>query len=514
MPQFFVPYLLTIQVPLKGHREEDSQVLPGFADEVLMERLPDLSGLSHAQKDQLIHALWGITGELRQEVSRLQNQAQLLEGEASKLRAQLAKNSSNSSKPPSSEGLRKPKSLRKAGERPVGGVPGHPGSTLRRVEHPDHVAEHPLRTHCDECGEPLQPQSSQARQVFDLQFLPVEVTEHRTYRSRCRCGKVHQSEFPHTVMAPVQYGPRLKALTVYLAQHHMIPVERTCELLEALCGLRPSTGTVMNILEEAGQQLDPAHQAIADALMECEVAGADESGVRVEGKLHWLHTLVSDSLSWLGVHPKRGSIAFDELGLLKHFKGILVHDGFKSYPLLECEHALCNAHHLRELTFQAEHRQQPWAQEMIDLLCEALEETRAHPQGLDLQGIGRIRTRYEALLAQAWKTNPIKPPDGWPGRTPQSDTVNLLRRLQDGADEVLHFTRNPAVPFTNNLAEREIRMPKVKLKIAGCFRTLNGAQAFCVIRSYLSTLKKQQVKLLPTLTDVFCGHSPLSAIAL
>ena len=294
----------------------------------------------------------------------------------------------------------------------------------------------------------------------------------------------------------------------------MIPVERTCELLEALCGLRPSTGTVMNILEEAGQQLDPAHQAIADALMECEVAGADESGVRVEGKLHWLHTLVSDSLSWLGVHPKRGSIAFDELGLLKHFKGILVHDGFKSYPLLECEHALCNAHHLRELTFQAGHRQQPWAQEMIDLLCEALEETRAHPQGLDLQGIGRIRTRYEALLAQAWKTNPIKPPDGWPGRTPQSDTVNLLRRLQDGADEVLHFTRNPAVPFTNNLAEREIRMPKVKLKIAGCFRTLNGAQAFCVIRSYLSTLKKQQVKLLPTLTDVFCGHSPLSAIAL
>ena len=140
----------------------------------------------------------------------------------------------------------------------------------------------------------------------------------------------------------------------------MIPVERTCELLEALCGLRPSTGTVMNILEEAGQQLDPAHQAIADALMECEVAGADESGVRVEGKLHWLHTLVSDSLSWLGVHPKRGSIAFDELGLLKHFKGILVHDGFKSYPLLECEHALCNAHHLRELTFQAGHRQQPW----------------------------------------------------------------------------------------------------------------------------------------------------------
>ena len=182
-----------------------------------MERLPDLSGLSHAQKDQLIHALWGIIGELRQEVSRLQNQAQLLEGEASKLRAQLAKNSSNSSKPPSSEGLRKPKSLRKAGKRPVGGVPGHPGSTLRRVEHPDHVVEHPLRTHCDECSEPLQPQSSQARQVFDLQFLPVEVTEHRTYRSRCRCGKAHQSEFPHTVMAPVQYCPRLKALTVYLA---------------------------------------------------------------------------------------------------------------------------------------------------------------------------------------------------------------------------------------------------------------------------------------------------------
>ena len=229
----------------------------------------------------------------------------------------------------------------------------------------------------------------------------------------------------------------------------------------------------------------------------------------MEGRLHWLHVLASESLSWLSVHPKRGLLAFEELGVLPRFRNILVHDGFKSYAKLECAHALCNAHLLRELTFQAEFRQQDWAKAMIGLLCEALKTTRLHPQGLSRSQVEDLRSRYEAVLEGGWKLNPPEPPDGGPGRTAQTDTVNLLRRLQDGADEVLHFTRNPQVTFTNNEAEREVRMPKVKLKVAGSFRTPWGVQAFCITRSYLSTLKKQGRELLPSLEATFNGDDPL-----
>ena len=294
--------------------------------------------------------------------------------------------------------------------------------------------------------------------------------------------------------------------------YQMLPAKRTGELLEAWCGVHPSTGTVMNLIREAGRRLEPSHRKIAETLLRQPVAGADETGVRAGGRLHWLHVLVTESLSWLSTHPKRGALAFEGLELLPRFQNILVHDGFKSYAKLECGHALCNAHLLRELTFQARHRQQDWAAEMIGLLCEALKTTRLSPQGLTRSQIEDFRSRHETKLREGWKLNPPDPPDAYPGPTPQTDTVNLLRRLQDGADEVLRFTRDPRVPFTNNEAEREVRMPKVKLKITGGFRTPAGAQAFCVVRSCLSTLKKQRHPLLTALQAAFSGADPLLAL--
>ena len=477
-----------------------------------MERLAKLSGLSHAKKDHLIHSLWSIIGELRQEVSGLREQAHRLEIEKTSLQAQAAKHSSNSSKPPASDGLRKTRSLRKQGERPVGGVPGHKGSTLERSATPEHIVEHLPLPQCEACGTRLEPGEYQARQVFDLPQPVLEVTEHRAWQARCGCGHLQQGAFPDEVKAPVQYGARFKAAVVYLTQYQMLPAKRTGELLEALCGTHPSTGTVMNLIEQGRRRLEAPHRALAEALLRQPVVGADETGARVEGRLHWLHVLASESLSWLSVHPKRGLLAFEELGVLPRFRNILVHDGFKSYAKLECAHALCNAHLLRELTFQAEFRQQDWAKAMIGLLCEALKTTRLHPQGLSRSQVEDLRSRYEAVLEGGWKLNPPEPPDGGPGRTAQTDTVNLLRRLQDGADEVLHFTRNPQVTFTNNEAEREVRMPKVKLKVAGSFRTPWGVQAFCITRSYLSTLKKQGRELLPSLEATFNGDDPLMGL--
>lgn len=475
-----------------------------------METLSDLAGLTHAEKDEVIHALWDLVTALRKEVVELKAEVANLKAEVTDLRGQLAKNSRNSSIPSSAEGLKKTKSMRKKGTRPPGGQPGHSGSTLKQTADPDHVVDHPLPGVCDACGAALAGEATtEARQVFDLPPVAMEVTEHRTHQMRCSCGKTHRSEFPLDVVAPVQYGAGVKALTVYLTQHHMLPVARTAKLLADLYGLSISAGTVQTMIGEAGMRLAPTVARIADAVAQAEVAGADESGYRVAGKLNWLHTAVTHALTWMGLHAKRGKIAFEDLGLLYRIKGTLVHDGWASYRELDCTHALCNAHHLRELTFVHEECGQPWAKRMIGLLVAAHHETvAAQDQPLAAMRIQAIRAEYEAILAEAAVANPERPASGKRGRTAQSVPFNLWRRLRDHADDVLRFTTDPLVPFSNNLAEQAIRMPKVKLKIAGCFRTPEGAQAFCTIRSYLATLQKQHFDLFSSLVQVFKGNIP------
>ena len=328
-----------------------------------MEPLPDLTHLSVAEKDALIGALWARVVALAATVAELQGR--------------LAKNSRNSSKPPSSDGLNKPqpKSLRTRGEKPTGGQTGHAGHTLKRVAQPDRLQTHAPASHCDACHRPLGTAAVvETRQVFDLPPLQCEVTEHQVLAAPCLCGAVHRGVFPAGVSAPVQYGPRSKAAVVPLTHHHMLPLARTGELVGDLFGLPMSDATVLAIHAEAQVLLAPTVAAMGEALTAAPVAHADATGMRVAGKPHWLHVLVTPLLTWLGAHPNRGQQAFDAFGLLIAFAGTLIHDGWKPYRELDCQHGLCNAHHLRELTDVFELLGQAGAKGLIEQLVAACHE--------------------------------------------------------------------------------------------------------------------------------------------
>jgi transposase len=462
-----------------------------------MKSLPDLDRLSGAEKDDLIRVLFARVQELTAKVAELEGR--------------LALNSRNSSQPPSADGYSKPKpkSLRRPGKNPRGGQPGHQGHTLKKAESPDYIVLHAPPATCDACGLPL-PEATLAetRQVFDLPPTHYEVTEHRVLEAHCACGKRHRGEFPEGVNAPVQYGSRLKAAAVHSTQHHMLPAQRTAELMGDLFDLPLSDATVLAAVEEARRRLEPTVTAIGQALSAAPIAHADETGLRVEGKLHWLHVLATDLLTWMGIHPHRGKKAFDAFGLLTSFIGTLIHDGWKPYRDLVCTHALCNAHHLRELTYLFEEMGQAWANPLIELLVAACQEVTAAGGPLAPDRIAHFRSLYLAIIAEGEAANPRAPPSGKRGRTRQSKAVNLLQRLRTYADDVLRFMTDPGVPFTNNLAEQAVRMPKVKQKVSGCFRTLAGAQSFCTIRSYLDTLRKQGANLFHALTQTFQGNVP------
>lgn len=471
---------------------------------VSMESLPNLDLLSHTEKDDLISALFAQVAALTAQVTALAAKVAELEG-------RLAQNSRNSSKPPSSDGPNKPKpkSLRQAGQKPTGGQPGHTGHTLKKVAQPDHIESHVPPVHCTACARPL-PDAVvvETRQVFDIPPLSYEVTEHRVLEARCTCGKVHRGEFPGDVAAPVQYGARIKAAVVHLTHQHMMPVARTGELVGDLFGLPISDATVLAINEEAAARLAPTVAAIGEALKTVPVAHADETGMRVAGSLHWLHAMATNTLTWLGSHANRGKKAFDAFGILAAFTGTLVHDGLRSYRDLPCVHALCNAHHLRELVYVFEELGQAWAERMIDLLVEACHEVAAAGGPLAEERIAHYRVVYALVIADGEAVNPRAPTSGKRGRTKQSKALNLIDRLRDHADDVLRFMTDHDVPFSNNIAEQAVRMPKVKQKISGCFRTAAGLETFCTIRSYLATLHKQGGNLFHALTLTFQGNPP------
>ena len=462
-----------------------------------MDALPELGLLSIAEKDDLIRALFAQVAALTAKVVELEGR--------------LAQNSRNSSKPPSTDGLHKPKpkSQRKAGQNPTGGQKGHTGHTLKKVAQPDHIETHFPPSHCDTCHRPLPTAMVvETRQVFDIPPLRHEVTEHRVFEARCACGKVHRGKFPAAISAPVQYGPYIKATVVHLTHHHMMPVSRTGDLTGDLFGLLLSDATVLSINNEACALLAPTVAAMGETLKAAPVAHADETGMRVAGSLHWLHVLATPMLTWIGRHVNRGRLAFDSFGILTAFTGTLVHDGWKPYRDLACLHALCNAHHLRELTYVFEEMEQAWAKHMIDLLVEACHEVDATGGPLATPRIVHYRCAYAGILAQGEAANPRAPPSGRRGRTRQSKALNLLDRLRIHADDVWRFTTDHGVPFSNNVAEQAVRMPKVKQKISGGFRTSAGLDTFCTIRSYLATLHKQKFNLFHALTLTFQGAPP------
>lgn len=461
-----------------------------------MPELPDLAALTSEQKDDLIRALYRRLVELE---------------------ARVLKDSHNSSKPPSSDGLsKKPKSLRQASGRKPGGQKGHEGTTLERVAVPDVVVQHPLPEVCEQCGTTLVVAravlADERRQVFDLPRIRYEVTEHRVLEARCACGKRHRSRFPDSVQSPVQYGPAIKAAAVYLTQYQLLPIERTTQLLGDLYGLRLSAAMVHASITQASEMLRPTVVQIGAAVKAAPVAHFDETGQRVGGRLRWLHAAVTAALSWYGAHDKRGQAAMDAFGILPGFKGVAVHDGWVPYKDYDCTHALCNAHHLRELVFLAETTGQAWPQQMIDLLCAAkteADQARQAPSALSEKRLRHYRRRYEAILAAGEQLNPEAPRKAdRRGRVKQSAAANLLGRLRRYTDDVLRFLHDPRVPFDNNQAERDIRMPKLKQKVSGCFRTTPGADAFCITRSYLATMRKQGRDLFHSLILTFQGQPP------
>jgi transposase len=479
-----------------------------------MPSLPDLSQLSHTQKDELIRMLW----PLQQQVQDLMAQMVVMQERITQLEGRLAKNSKNSSKPPSSDGLRKPaqKSLRKGGQNPNGGQPGHSGNTLRQSEQVDETMIHRADTHCAVCHLEMHDHAiAETRQVFELPALRIHTIAHQQMRSKCSCGAVHLGAWPAGVNAPVQYGASVKAMAVHLNQHHLVPLARTTQLMQDLYGVSLSQASIQSFAQEAAQALCPTVAAIGQAVQGSGVVHADETGIRVKGKLHWLHCAVTQTLTWLAPHAKRGKLAFEALGLLEGIKGVLVHDGLASYKGLDCTHSLCNAHHIRELVYIHEQENEkiwdPWAQEMIDLLLQALKEVDLAQGPLDASRQAWFEAQWSALLERGESYNPQSQRTGTSqdvgmgsrGRIKQSKAVNLLKRLREHRQDVWRFIRDEGVPFTNNLAEQALRMAKVKQKISGCFRAEHGADTFFTIRSYLATMTKQKNNLFECLVSVF-----------
>jgi len=475
--------------------------------------------LDHLPTHQDIHATY-LQGEeaVIEMVDALLAVMQALAARVQALEELAAKNSRNSSKPPSSDGLKKPapRSLRKRSGKKSGGQPGHKGRTLKAADHPQHTVVHQV-AHCAHCQALLTEVPAWAyekRQVFDLPPVTVEVTEHQAEIKQCPvCGGVSKAAFPAGVTDPVQYGSRIRAQAVYLNQNHHIPLERTQEILEDLYGHSPGEATIIAAGQETEKKVTAVNAAVKAHLISTDASvRCDETGLRAEGKLRWAHVASTEEVTFLEIHPKRGRQALDEIGILPQRKGRVVHDGYSSYSQYpEAQHALCNAHHLRELVFVKEQYEQAWADEMIALLVEikvAVEEAKQQSQvALTDQQQVDFEARYDYLVVQGYEANPLPPDPAVKkrGRKKQSKARNLLDRLQGHKREVLAFMHDFKVPFDNNLAERDLRMVKLKQKVSGCFRTQDGAQTFCRIRSYISTARKNGQRVLEALEMALNG---------
>jgi transposase len=461
---------------------------------------------------------------LKAENAALHEQVAALTAQLQELRARLAKDSHNSGKPPSSDGLaRKTRSLRKRSGKKPGGQIGHRGETLRLVAAPDVVVER-RPTRCARCQVPLAAEAlvvlRERRQVQELPPLRLVVREEQTLHMQCpACQTVTAGTFSTGAPSRAQYGPRLRALAVYLVQQQLVPYHRVRDLFTDLFGAHLSLGTLVGWVQQAAATLEPVEAAIKAALGHVPVLHNDETGVRRAGRVAWAHVASTARLTHYAIHPQRGRDATDAIGILPAYQGVSVHDGWKPYwANTRCRHALCNIHHLRELTFLEEEYGQTWAKELKGLLREMkaatdqarAQEARQLPKG---ERDGFV-AHYDHLLAAGLAANP--PPVRRPhqrGRIKQSPARNLLERLLLGRDEVLAFLDDLTIPFDNNQAERDLRMLKVQQKVSGCFRTDTGAAAFSRIRGYLSTLSKQHRPVLSSLALLFAGQPPAPGFA-
>ena len=418
-------------------------------------------------------------------------------------------NSKNSSTPPSADPNRKKKSRGKPGRKP-GGQHGHKGSTLLPVDEPDHIET----INVDQSTLPegnYQEVGYERRQVFDIDISRV-VTEYRAQVLLDEKGRRFVAPFPEKVTRPAQYGDGVKTHVVYMSMHQLIPYNRIEEHFENQFGIPISQGSIFNFNHEAYERLEDFEFWVREMLIRSGVLHVDETGINIGSDRKWLHTASSLEFTLFFPHQKRGQSAMDEMNVLPFFQGTLCHDHWKPYYTYGAHHALCNAHHLRELERAWEKDNQQWAPKMTELLKEINKATQEAGGALDPPEAEEYRLRYRKLLQEAEiECPPPEPPaEGKKkrGRQPRSKSRNLLERLRDFEQDVLRFMVDKDVPFSNNLAENDIRMTKVQQKISGCFRSMLGAKMFCRIRSYLSTSRKHGVSATEALTLLFQGKLP------
>jgi transposase len=448
----------------------------------------------------------------------LEGRIQQLEAKGNELEARISKNSSNSSKPPSSDGLkRKPKSQRKPSDKRPGGQQGHLGKGLEQVRNPNVVVTH-TPSSCTGCGSDLSQVGgviAAQRQVFDIPTPVINVTEHRVEEKRCPCcGEKTRASFPASVKGYVQYGERVRGLVAYFSHKHFIPVDRVCEIFEDIFGMTISPGTCANVDEELFRNLEVFEAGLKTHLIAAPVLHFDETGMRCAKKLHWVHVVSSQTATFYTMHAKRGQEAMNAAGILPNFRGTAIHDHwFPYFSYNQVKHGLCNAHHLRELTFIHEQHKEEWAQQMHSLLIRANKNVEEHIEigALPPEILLGIEQTYTEILNAGLSYHASLPPlvSGKRGKPKQRDGKNLLDRLKDKRDCVLRFTHDFAVSFTNNQGERDIRMVKLKQKIAGSFRVFRGGEIFCRVRSYISTAYKQGWNIWDALADAIRGSPRL-----
>ena len=449
-----------------------------------------------------------------------------LRAEIAAMRAQLGSNSKNSSKPPSSDGLAKPapRSLRRKGGKP-GGQDGHRGQTLRQVMTPDRIVRHEPVC-CAGCGRPAAraaPVGVERRQVFDLPPTTVSVTEHQLITRACQCGARTTGVAPAGVHAPVSYGPRVTAALVYLYQGQFLSKARTAHAMSDLLGVPVSAGTVAAVTTRAAAALSVPGgftDTVRNQLRAGPLIHFDETGLRVEGPLHWLHSAGTKGLTLLHAHRRRGREAINDFAVLPGYTGIAVHDAWAPYDTYQgARHVLCGAHLLRELTAVVDHHaltgtQQGstgpagdwcWARQALDALLaiKTLTDT-ANTNGSTPDPAALSRHRRRLTDAATVGADPTTYPD--PGTLGNKHRA-LARRIRDRETNYLAFTTDPAIPFDNNLAERDIRMVKIRQKISGCLRTLTGAQHFATIRSYTATAGKNKINIYQALVQLAEGNA-------
>lgn len=471
-----------------------------------MDGRPDLDSMSKDDLKKIIIYQWEIIDKLTQRVKDLEDQ--------------ISKNSRNSNKPPSSDGLNKPspKSQRQKSGKKVGGQPGHKGSTLEFSKTPDQVEILAIES-CNNCGESFKMQpviDYDKRQVIDIPQVKPLVTEYRSEIKLCHfCMIKSKAIFPDDVTQQVQYGPNIKSYTVYLNQYQYIPYDRLQELFSDCCGLKISQGSLVNFINKCSQLVEPNIDKIKKSIIESSIVHFDESGMRVDGKTQWVHVASTDKATYYDIHQNRGTLAMDDIGIISNYNGAAIHDHWKPYFKYEnCTHSLCNAHHLRELDFVTERYGQQWSEKIKHLLIEINQSV------LKVKLSGKISLSHSQLTSYSEKYREIlhdglseipDPPDsnGTRGKNKQHKAKNLWDRLLNYQSEVLKFMYDFNVPFTNNLAERDIRMCKLKNKISGCFRSESGKKNFCRIRSFISTTKKQNINVYNAIHNLFTNNPSL-----